>query len=130
MLNQWCDLQFWLKVVLFLHTIVHSHLEEGRWRRRKEKEEGRRRRRKKKKEKEEGRKEMFYLTSYSTHFIYGYGVEHMVKVHSDSKRGNLMLPHMLLFPINSKGSFYMHHPTDRIAHTTTFVIPVVEHWLE
>ena len=24
----------------------------------------------------------------------------------------------------------MHHPTDRIAHTTTFVTPVVEHWLE
>ena len=26
--------------------------------------------------------------------------------------------------------FYMHHPTDRIAHTTAFVTPVVEHWLE
>ena len=24
----------------------------------------------------------------------------------------------------------MHHPTDRIAHTTGFVTPVVEHWLE
>ena len=24
----------------------------------------------------------------------------------------------------------MHHPTDRIAHTTDFVTPVVEHWLE
>ena len=24
----------------------------------------------------------------------------------------------------------MHHPTDRIAHTTAFVLPVVEHWLE
>ena len=24
----------------------------------------------------------------------------------------------------------MHHPTDRIAHTTPFVTPVVEHWLE
>ena len=24
----------------------------------------------------------------------------------------------------------MHHPTDRIAHTTAFVKPVVEHWLE
>ena len=24
----------------------------------------------------------------------------------------------------------MHHPIDRIAHTTTFVTPVVEHWLE
>ena len=26
--------------------------------------------------------------------------------------------------------FYMHHPTDRIVHTTAFVTPVVEHWLE
>ena len=24
----------------------------------------------------------------------------------------------------------MHYPTDRIAHTTAFVTPVVEHWLE
>ena len=44
---------------------------------------------------------MFYLTMHSTHFIYG----HMVKNHSDSKRGNPLLPHGLLFPINSKGSF-------------------------
>ena len=24
----------------------------------------------------------------------------------------------------------MHHPTDKIRHTTAFVTPVVEHWLE
>ena len=24
----------------------------------------------------------------------------------------------------------MHHPTDRIIHTTAFVAPVVEHWLD
>ena len=24
----------------------------------------------------------------------------------------------------------MHHPTDRIVHTTVFVTPVVEHWLD
>ena len=52
----------------------------------------------------------------------------MVKDHSDSESGNLMLPQGLLFPISSKG-FYMHHPTDRIAHTTVFVTPVVEHRL-
>ena len=23
----------------------------------------------------------------------------------------------------------MHHPTERIIHTTSFVVPVVEHWL-
>ena len=42
----------------------------------------------------------------------------MVKNHSDSERGNILPPHGLLFP------------TDRIAHTTAFVTPVVEHWLE
>ena len=34
-----------------------------------------------------------------------YGVRHMVKDHSDSERGNLLLPHRLLFLISSKGSF-------------------------
>ena len=54
----------------------------------------------------EGRKEMFYLKMHSTHFILRlYGVGHMVKDHSDSERGNLLPPHGLLFPINSKGSF-------------------------
>ena len=54
----------------------------------------------------EGRKEKFYLTTHSTHFIYGYmASDIMVKDHSDSKRGNPLLPHGLLFPINSKGSF-------------------------
>ena len=24
----------------------------------------------------------------------------------------------------------MHHPTERVSHTMTFVIPVVEYWLE
>ena len=45
----------------------------------------------------------------------------MVKDHSDSEKGNPMQP---------QGFFYMHHPTDRITHTTVFVTPVVEHWLE
>ena len=34
-----------------------------------------------------------------------YGVGHMVKDHSDSEKGNLLLPHRLLLSINSKGSF-------------------------
>ena len=54
----------------------------------------------------------------------------MVKNHSDSERGNPLLPHRLLFPISSKGFFYMHHPADRITHTTAFVTQVVGHWLE
>ena len=69
-----------------------------------------------------GRKEMFYLTKHSTHFIYGYmdgrkyfiydtfylrlyGVRYMVKDHSDNERGNPLLPHGLLFTIGSNGYF-------------------------
>ena len=54
----------------------------------------------------------------------------MVKDHSDSEKGNPLPPHRLLFPISSKVFFYMHYPTDRIAHVTAFVTTVVEHWLE
>ena len=46
----------------------------------------------------------------------------MVKDHSDSEKGNPLPPHRLLFPIKSKGSFIMHHLTDRIAHTAAFVL--------
>ena len=43
--------------------------------------------------KERKGKEMFYLTTHSTHFILRlYGVGHMVKDHSDSERGNTLLP--------------------------------------
>ena len=66
----------------------------------------------------------------NTFYIRLYGVIHMVKDHSDSERGNRLPPHGLLFPISSKFFFYMHHPTDRITHTTAFVTPSVEHWLE
>ena len=44
----------------------------------------------------DGRKEMSYLTTHSTHFI---GVGHMVKDHSDCEIGNPLTPHGLLFPI-------------------------------
>ena len=55
----------------------------------------------------------------------------MVKDHSDSKKGNLLLTlHGLLFPISSKGSFIYTIRGDRIAYTTAFVIPAVEHWME
>ena len=92
---------------------------------------------------------VFITKLHSIHFIYGYiegnvlfndafnilylrlfGVRHMVKDHSDIKRENPLLPHISCFFISSKCSFYMHHPTDRITHTTAFVIPVVGHWLE
>ena len=53
----------------------------------------------------------------------------MVKNHSGHEIGNLLPPHGLRLPISSKGSFICTIP-DRIAHTTAFVKPVVEHWLE
>ena len=37
-------------------------------------------------------------------------VGHMEKDHSDSQTGNPLPPH-------GQGFFYMHHPTDRIAHS-------------
>ena len=48
---------------------------------------------------------MFYLTTLNTFYLRLYGVTHMVKDNSDSKRGNLLPPHGLLFPISSYGSF-------------------------
>ena len=54
----------------------------------------------------------------------------MIKDHSDSERGNPLPPHGLHFPISSKVLFYMRHPTHRMTHTTAFVAPVVELWLE
>ena len=53
----------------------------------------------------EREREMFYLTTHSTHFIYGYMASDMVKDHSDSEKGNPLPPHRLLLSINSKGSF-------------------------
>ena len=78
------------------------------------------------------RKEMFYLTTRSTHlYLWIYGIGHMVKDSSDSDRGNPLPPlHGLLFLISSKVFSNMHHPTDRIAHTMAFVIPTMQDWLE
>ena len=50
----------------------------------------------------------------------------MVKDHSDSERGNLLPPHGATLSSQQQGFFYMHHPTDRITHTTAFVTPVWE----
>ena len=37
--------------------------------------------------------------------------------------------HGLLF-LNICKVFYMHHPTDRMVHTSAFVSAVMVHWLE
>ena len=41
----------------------------------------------------------------NTFYLWLYGVRHMVKDHSDSEKGNPLLPHGLHFPISSKYSF-------------------------
>ena len=48
---------------------------------------------------------VLFNDALNTFYLRLYGVGHMVKNHSDSDRGNLLLPHGLLFSINSKGSF-------------------------
>ena len=65
------------------------------------------------------RKNMFYLTTHSTHFYLRlYGVDHKAKDHSDSERGNPLPPlNGVLFPISSKGYFIWAHPAERIPHT-------------
>ena len=56
--------------------------------------------------KEERKKNFFYLTTHSRHFVYGYMVSDMLKDHSYSQRENwLPLLHGLFFFISSKGSF-------------------------
>ena len=58
-------------------------------------------------ENKEGRKEMFYLTTHSTHFIYGY----MVKDHSDSEKGNPLLPIGYSFRLTAR--FFLYAPAHR-----------------
>ena len=77
--------------------------------------------------KEEGN--VLFNDALNTFYLQLYGIRHMVKDNSDNERRNLLPPlHGLLFLISR--FFYMYHPTDRIAHTTAFVKPVMEHWLE
>ena len=53
-----------------------------------------------------GRKEMFYLTTHSTHFIYGYMASDVwLRIILIVRNKNPLPPHRLLFPINSNGSF-------------------------
>ena len=75
---------------------------------------------------------MLFSDALNTFYLRLHGIGHMVKDHSVSERGNMLPPHGLFFPISSKVLLYAssHILTDRITHTTAFVTPVVEHWLE
>ena len=78
-------------------------------------------------EKKEGN--VLFNEALNTFYLRLYGVRHMVKDHSDSERKPAATT-WAMFSDQQQGFFYMHHPTDRIAHTMAFVTPVVEHWLE
>ena len=57
---------------------------------------------------EKGRRKegnILFNNALNTFYLRLYGVRHIVNDHSDSKRGNLLPARMLLFLINSKGSF-------------------------
>ena len=56
---------------------------------------------------------VLFNDALNTFYLQLYGVRHMVKDHSDSDKGNPLLPHRLLLSINSKGSFICTIP-DRI----------------
>ena len=70
---------------------------------------------------------MFYLTTYSTHFIYGYissdiWLRTILIVRKETRYRHIGYPFLLTARV-----LLYHHPTDRIAHTTFFVTSVVEH---
>ena len=54
----------------------------------------------------ERERDMFLFNdALNTFYLRLYGVRYMVKDHSDSEKGNPLLPHRLLLSINSKGYF-------------------------
>ena len=93
---------------------------------------------------------MFYLTTHSTHFIYsymegrkcfiqrrtqyilfyGYMASDIWQRSTKIVREKTRCRHIGYSFRLAGRVFYMHHATDRITHTTAFVTPVVEHWLE
>ena len=69
---------------------------------------------------QEGNVFNFYLTTHSTHFIYGY------------MASDIWLRTILIVRKETRCRHigYSFRLAARIAHTTAFVTPVVEHWLE
>ena len=74
---------------------------------------------------------VLFNDALNTLYLRLYGVGHMVKYHSDSEREETRCRHMgYTFLLAARVLLYAPFHTDRIAHTTAFVTPVVEHWLE
>ena len=53
----------------------------------------------------ERERNVLFNDALNTFYLRLYGVRHMVKDHSDSEKGNPMLPHGIFLSISSKGSF-------------------------
>ena len=73
-----------------------------------------------------GRKEMLYLTMHSTH-LWLYGAGHVIKDHS--AREETHCSHYMGYSFTLAARVLLYTP-DSIAHTTAFLTPVMEHWLE
>ena len=73
---------------------------------------------------------MFYLTTHSTHLVTVIWRRTYGKGPFRKRERKPAAATWATLSDKQQGVFYMHHPIDRIAHTTAFVIPVVEHWLE
>ena len=52
----------------------------------------------------ERERNVLFNDTLNTSYLRLYGVRHIVKDHSDSEKGNPLLPYRLLLSINSKGS--------------------------
>ena len=78
----------------------------------------------------EREREMFYLTTHSTHFIYGYmasdiWLRTILIVRKETRCRHIGYSYQLA------GRVLLYAPSHRQeTHTTAFVTPVVEHWLE
>ena len=60
---------------------------------------------------------VLFNDALKTFYLRLYGIRHMVKYHSDSDKGNPVLPlRGLLFTINCKGFLYV--PSHRLVYTT------------
>ena len=77
-----------------------------------------------------GRKEMFYLTTHSTHFIYSYMASDIWLRTILIVRKETRCRHIgYSFQLTARVLLYAPSHS-RIAHTMAFVTPVVEHWLD
>ena len=80
------------------------------------------------KERGERESEMFYLTTHSTHFIYGYMADIWLRTILIVRKKTRCRHIGYSYRLTARVLLYAQ--SDRITHTTAFVTPVVEHWLE